>query len=65
VATTTPIRAESAGALPALPPRRPRAFRIRDGLVLAASLGSSLALVWLLYERLLPVNGAQGFVLCC
>ncbi|MEV4615012.1 phosphate ABC transporter permease PstA [Kitasatospora sp. NPDC049258] len=31
---------------------------------LAAPAGGSLALDWLLYERLLPFSGAQGFLLC-
>jgi phosphate transport system permease protein len=42
---------------------RPRAFRASDLVVAAASGASSLALVWLVYYRLAPFSGIQGFLL--
>ena len=35
-----------------------------DVLTLLGALGGSLALDWLLYERILPFSGALGFLLC-
>ena len=42
---------------------RPKTFRRSDALLLAACVASSLALAWLIYYRLSPFSGAQGFVL--
>lgn len=42
---------------------RPRTMRPSDLLVVVASVVSSLALVWLVYFRLAPFNGIQGFLL--
>ncbi len=42
---------------------RPRTMRPSDLLVAVASVVSSLALVWLVYFRLAPFNGIQGFLL--
>jgi len=43
---------------------RPRTFRRSDALLVGACAVSSLALVWIVYERLSPFSGAPGFVLC-
>ncbi|MEV0534314.1 phosphate ABC transporter permease PstA [Kitasatospora sp. NPDC050463] len=39
-------------------------FTREDVLTLTGSLVGSLALDWMLYERILPFSGAQGFLLC-
>ncbi len=45
----------------------PRAVHVRtvdETASLACSLGAALALVWLVYERLLPLSGSLGFLVC-
>ncbi|MEU1509517.1 MULTISPECIES: phosphate ABC transporter permease PstA [unclassified Kitasatospora] len=39
-------------------------FTREDVLTLVGALVGSLALDWMLYERILPFSGAQGFLLC-
>jgi phosphate transport system permease protein len=56
-----PVSARPAG------PERPRDLHSRtldDVLSLAGSGIASLALVWLLYTRILPLQGVLGFVIC-
>ena len=43
-------------------PRRPRAFHRDDALVLGGAALSSFCLVWLLYEKVLPLSGWPSFV---
>lgn len=75
MATTTPPKAATAAAAPA-PSRQPAAQagerRISLRTVtpaqvcsLAGSLAGAVALVWVLFERVLPLSGALGFWLCC
>ena len=50
-----------------LPPDRPRAVHARtmdDWFTLFGAMIGSLALVWLLYEVILPFSGKIGFVIC-
>jgi phosphate transport system permease protein len=64
---TTAVRAEPAPDAPELPPDRPRALRARPGedwWALAGAAISSLCLVWLLYNQILPFSGKIGFVIC-
>jgi phosphate transport system permease protein len=44
-------------------PVRTRSFTRQDGYILAGSVASSLCLVWLVFERLLPLSGPFGFLL--
>ncbi|WP_377271833.1 phosphate ABC transporter permease PstA [Peterkaempfera sp. SMS 1(5)a] len=62
-AATAPAPAATASAGPAEPERRVRLHGVTaDGvLTLAGSAAGALGLVWVLYERLLPVSGALGF----
>jgi phosphate transport system permease protein len=49
-------------------PVRTRSFTRQDALIAGGSAVSSLALVWLLFERLLPLSGSSGFIFlwfCC
>jgi phosphate transport system permease protein len=69
--TTTTSRSETSGQ-ELEPTSRPpeRQVRLRgvtadDVLPLVGSAGGAIALVWVLYERLLPFTGAFGFWLCC
>ena len=43
---------------------RPGSATVEDRLSVAGAAVGSLALVWLVYERILPVSGALGFLLC-
>jgi phosphate transport system permease protein len=68
---TSPSRT-AAPAAPARPASTPGEQRIRIRLVTAQQVGSLLgsaaaavALVWVLYERVLPFSGALGFWVCC
>jgi len=68
MATSTPARPRSDDVI--VPPGgskpsrvRPKSFTRRDALVLAASALAAFSLVWLLYERILPLSGIQGFVI--
>jgi phosphate transport system permease protein len=45
-------------------PRRPARFAQDDVAALVGSLVGSLALVWLVFERVLPWSGNIGFVVC-
>lgn len=45
-------------------PRRPRDRRAEDVLTLVGAYVGGLALVWLLFERLLPLSGIVGFWVC-
>lgn len=63
-AETTRVRDEAA-----LPPAndRPRELRARtldDVAGLAGAAAGSLGLVWVLYERILPLSGLFGFLIC-
>ncbi|MFJ5119633.1 phosphate ABC transporter permease PstA [Kitasatospora sp. NPDC088548] len=59
-----------AGAPPAPEPPRPEkrvklgGITREDVFTLAGSLAGSLALDWMLYERILPFSGALGFLVC-
>ncbi|MFI9330535.1 phosphate ABC transporter permease PstA [Kitasatospora sp. NPDC052868] len=51
------------------PPRPEKRVRLggvtrEDVLTLVGALVGSLALNWMLYERILPFSGAQGFLIC-
>jgi phosphate transport system permease protein len=49
----------------ALTTRRRTSPRTKDDLrVLVGAAGASLATTWLLYERMLPLSGKVGFVIC-
>jgi phosphate transport system permease protein len=68
--TTTSAPEVSGGNVAAAP--RPSERRIRLHAVTAdeiypvlGAVGGAIALVWLLYERVLPFTGALGFWLCC
>jgi len=63
---------EAAGPDLAAPPQAPPERRIRLRRVTAdevypvlGSAAGAIALVWVLYEQLLPFSGAVGFWLCC
>jgi phosphate transport system permease protein len=62
--TATAVLDRPPGPAPEAPERavRPRTFSRQDALVVAGSAASALALVWLLFERLLPLSGGSGFV---
>jgi phosphate transport system permease protein len=70
--TTVDLAASTAAPAPAGPlPAEPPEVRRRLGGVtgaetatLGGALIASFALDWLLYERVLPFSGAQGFLLC-
>lgn len=53
-------------AAPELPERRVRVGRVTADAVLSVlgAAAASLALVWLVYERLLPLSGGVGFAFC-
>jgi len=53
----------SASVVTPLRPLRPRTFHASDAAILSGSVASSFALVWLIFYRLAPFNGIQGFVL--
>jgi phosphate transport system permease protein len=69
--TTTTSRSEASEPELARPPRPPeRYIRLRavtpdEVLPIVGAAGGAIALVWVLYERLLPFTGALGFWLCC
>jgi phosphate transport system permease protein len=44
--------------------RRIRPMNGRDIALLASAIGAGLALTWLVYSRLLPLQGLQGFLIC-
>lgn len=49
----------------AVPARRRTSSRTRDDLrVLAGAAAASLATTWVFYERVLPLSGKAGFVIC-
>lgn len=51
---------------PAPQPRiRLRAITADDALPLFGAAAGAIALVWLLYEQVLPLSGALGFWVCC
>ncbi|MFF2039576.1 phosphate ABC transporter permease PstA [Kitasatospora sp. NPDC058170] len=61
--------AEAVPSADAAPPRPEKRVRLggvtrEDVLTLTGSLVGSLALNWMLYERILPFSGAQGFLVC-
>jgi len=59
----TVLRSELALADPAAQFPRPLTARTRDDVLNAVGAGvASLALVWLIYDRLLPLTGTLGFV---
>ncbi|WP_329565796.1 phosphate ABC transporter permease PstA [Kitasatospora sp. NBC_01266] len=66
--TTVQLTGSSAPPAPAPPAQAPERRRRLGGVTRAevgtlfAALAGSLALDWLLYERLLPLSGAQGFL---
>jgi phosphate transport system permease protein len=70
--TTVELAASSAapgqaGPPPAEPPEQRRKLggvTRAETVTLFAAFGGSFALDWLLYERILPFSGAQGFLLC-
>lgn len=76
MATTTPPKT-TASAAPAGPPVPPRAAGTADHRIslrtvtpaqvcsLVGSAAGAVALVWVLFERVLPLSGALGFWLCC
>src|SRR5579859_6844485 len=71
-ATSPTESAETAGTNPAVPARDTYERRIQLRPVIAeevypllGSAAGAIALVWLLYERVLPFTGALGFWLCC
>jgi phosphate transport system permease protein len=51
-------------ALPARPPRALHVASIDDRASLFGSMAGSLALSWVLYERVLPFSGTLGFLAC-
>src|SRR5690348_5953534 len=54
----------NAARAPVERPREIGGWSADDLLSLAGSLAGSLALVWLLYERVFGVSGAVGFLVC-
>jgi phosphate ABC transporter permease subunit PstA len=65
--TSTLPSASPAVAPPAEPERRIRlrAVTADEVIPLAGAAAGAVALVWVLYERVLPFTGALGFWLCC
>ncbi|MFC8453132.1 phosphate ABC transporter permease PstA [Kitasatospora sp. NPDC057223] len=67
--TTLDLPAAPVAAAPAIEPEPAPEQRVRlggvtreDVLTLAGAIGGSLALDWMLYERILPFSGALGFL---
>jgi phosphate transport system permease protein len=70
--TTTPSASQPPGTDPAVPDRVAPERRIQLHAVTAEQVypvvgaaAGAIALVWVLYERVLPFTGALGFWLCC
>jgi phosphate ABC transporter permease subunit PstA len=66
--TSTPeVSGPDLAAAPRPPERRIRlhAVTVDEILPVLGAAGGAIALVWLLYERVLPFTGALGFWLCC
>jgi len=69
---TTTSAPEARQAQPTAPPRpapqrriRLRAVTADEALPLFGAAAGAIALVWLLYEQVLPLSGALGFWVCC